>query len=230
MGLGPTSNSVLAQDANDGSHSLIDQLILQEGTSDYITLLVSPLETDKGQPVTFSGLLTAGKTVDLSQIFGVSADRLAAVGVPVLSKVVNQPKIEPSNGTFSIDDILVSGKSVVSASGSNSAKPTAHLSTTNPRIVAPKALVDAVYADVPGSTYSATDRVYHLPCTAEVSVTIVIAGVSYPMSPLDVIATQVGSEQCVGTVSDSIPFRLATFSFSQFSSKQATALKMDTMW
>lgn len=203
MGLGPTANSVLAHDANDGSHSLIDQLILQAGTSNYITLLVSPLETDKGRPVTFSGLMTAGKTVDLSQVFGVSADRLAAVGVPVLSKVVNQPKIELDNGTFPIDDILVSGKSVASAIGSKSAKPSAQLSTTNPRIVAPKGLVDAVYAGVPGASYSAADGVYHLPCTAEVALTVVVAGVSYPMSPLDVIATQVGSDQCVGTVSDS---------------------------
>ena len=205
LGLGPTANSQLVKDANDGSHSVIDQLILQEGSDPFITLLVSPLETDKGNPLIFNGFMTAGTTVDLSKIFGISPDALSAVGVPVLSKVTNQPKIQlGSNGVFSVDDIQVSGKSVglsSSVSGAPFGKPVAKLSTTNPWIVAPKSLVDAVYSGVSGASYSSTDRLYHLPCTAEVDVTIVIAGVSYPLSPLDVISTQVGSDQCVGTVS-----------------------------
>ena len=229
LGLGPTSGSQLVKDAKDGSHSLIDQVLMQESSNKYMTLLVSPLESDKGNPITFSGFFSVGSTVDLTNIFGVSADKLSAADVPVLSKVTSQPKLQIGTAnTFPIDDIQVAGKGLgLTSTVSSSKKPLVTLSTTSPWIVVPKSVVDAVYANVPGASYSSSDRLYHLPCTAEVQVTFVIAGVSYPMSPLDVIATQAGSSQCVGTVScttfDSSCSR-SDMGYPPFSSKRAMVL------
>ncbi|KAH8107766.1 aspartic peptidase domain-containing protein [Cristinia sonorae] len=202
LGLGSTANSQITKDADDGSRSFIDQLILGNGSALFITLLVSTLETDKGNALVPNGFLTVGTTVDLSNVFGVSLDRLSAVGVPIMSRVTSQPKIQiGSGGTFVVDDIRISGKSIgleSSVGGAPSGKPVAKLSTTSPWIVAPKSIVDTLYAGVPGASYSASERLYHLPCSAEISVTIVIAGVSYPLSSLDVIGTKVGSDTCVG--------------------------------
>lgn len=204
LGLGSTSLSRIAKDANDGSLSIADQLMIQKGGNPYITLLIAPFESDKGQPSSFSGAMSVGTPVDLPKIFSVPKEKLAAVGVPDLSKVTQQPKVPFGSGnTFPIDSVQVNGQAVNVQSFDRDTVPgrlTARLSTKYPYIVAPRAVVDALYAKVPGASFSESDGLYRVPCTTQLAATLTISDVQIPLSPLDLVSTQLATNECVGSV------------------------------
>jgi hypothetical protein len=51
----------------------------------------------------------------------------------------------------------------------------------------PKSMVDAIYRQVPGSQFSAKDKLWVLPCDSEINVVFKFGGVSYPVHPLDAV-------------------------------------------
>lgn len=151
------------------------------------------------------GFWSIGSVLDWSSIFDLTPQELQRSGLPDLSLVKNQTYIDVSvSGTFLIDGIQVSGVSVglnSSVDGTSPGHAVAKLSTTDLPIIADKSTVDAIYGSVPGSSWSEDERVYYLPCTTELNVTIAIGGTSFTINPLDLVVTTLGSATCVGQVS-----------------------------
>jgi hypothetical protein len=104
------------------------------------------------------------------------------------------------------DGFIVNGKTV---SHPTTSVPT----TTNPQQLTvvfdngftlpqlPRDMVDAIYKKVKGAKFSTPDNAYLLPCNAEVNVTFMFQGVSYPVHPLDTVTKAIATDPSKGEVS-----------------------------
>ncbi len=169
-----------------------------------MTLLIAPDEVTKGADAVPAGFWSIGSVLDWASLFDLTPQELQRSGLPDLSTVKNQTSLDVSNGgTFVIDGIQVSGLSVglnSSIDGTSPSHAVAKLSTTEPSIIVDKSIVDAIYGSAPGSSWSEDERIYYLPCTTELNVTILIGGASFAINPLDLVGTILGSASCVGMV------------------------------
>ncbi|KAH9946949.1 aspartic peptidase domain-containing protein [Amylocystis lapponica] len=195
MGLGPTAWSAEHGVLGSAVYSPIDAALLekvQEGQKPYVTLLISPDPSDLGTP-SFAGFLTISETVDLSGIFDIPQSALD--GLPDFSAVLAQPVVSlGSKNDFAVSAIAVAGASVSLQSGPLSAT----VASAESYNLVPKYIADAIYGQVRGAWWSASDSVYYLPCDAQISVSITIGGVPYTMDPADVVGYPASSGQCVG--------------------------------
>ncbi|KAI0081960.1 hypothetical protein K474DRAFT_1017183 [Panus rudis PR-1116 ss-1] len=154
--------------------------------------------------------MSFGELIDLSKYMGIPQDKVAQLDLPDLVAINSSPTISSTDSQIiAVDEIRVSGKPVGKTSTSIPGGPTgklaAQVQTANPYIVLDKSYVDAIYGSIPGASYSDQDRVYHLPCTTELTISIVISGTEYLFNPLSVVALTDVKDTCVGKFKASDP-------------------------
>ncbi|CAL1706242.1 unnamed protein product [Somion occarium] len=202
LGLGPSSTSAIKSNDSSALSPLDSWVASYGGNSPYVTILYSKNELDKGNDYAFAGFISYGEIIDLPKYFGVAPEQLEPFGLPDLSAISNMPVVPISSSqTIFIDDVRVGNISLAinsSISGVPSGKVAAQVQSANPYIVLPKQYVDAIYGSVSGAIYSADDQVYYLPCTTEISVTIVIREKEYLISPLNTVALSDKDGICIG--------------------------------
>ncbi|KAJ7185064.1 aspartic peptidase domain-containing protein [Mycena filopes] len=110
------------------------------------------------------------------------------------SAVSNSPhiNINPPDGgrwTIPLDGITVDGKPVAlppsEVAKTPRGKMTVLLDTGTPSAGIPLALFNAIYGNIPGALWSASQNQSVIPCNTTAIVTVIFGGVSFPIHPLD---------------------------------------------
>lgn len=204
----PNTSTVL-QAFNDWSaDSFISRILAEPAAEPYWTLLVNPLEDDRGTAGSFGGLLTIGEIVNLTQIFNITEDQLKQNNFPNLELVTNYPLLN-NTGSYNnvtyyavIDAIKWGNVSTTLNStvpGTPSGKISAYIDSTYSWIQVPYPVTEQLYRNLENATYKNDTRLWYFKCT-ELNVNITIAGYDYPLSPLTAVQ-RVDGLNCVGTVS-----------------------------
>lgn len=169
-----------------------------------MTILYTPSELDWDQELSLAGFISYGEIIDLTRYLGVSSDDLKSLNVPNLKDVELMPAV-PVNGSqiIVVDDIRI-GNTSLSISSNISGVPdgrfAAQVQSADPWVTLDKAYVDAIYGSIDGATWSAANRTYIVPCTAEVWVTIVIQEKEYIIDPLTTVSLSDTPGTCIGKV------------------------------
>jgi len=117
---------------------------------------------------------------------------------PTFSNITQEPKLtvqSPDRWVVFMDGMTVNGKNIngmssFSVPGQQTGQTLANLDTGTSLAEIPQAYVDAIYKSAPGSQFFASQGVYILPCDTQINVSVVFAGVEYPVHPIDtVVAT-----------------------------------------
>ncbi|VDC06291.1 unnamed protein product [Peniophora sp. CBMAI 1063] len=113
------------------------------------------------------------------------------------------PETAPKRWNVLLDAVLVGDNTVAvssSVDGAPSNKAVVLLDTGSSFTYAPSAVVNAIYGGISGASYSASDGLWKVPCSAEVDMALQFNGVVFPLHPLDVvIKSGTGVDVCVGT-------------------------------
>lgn len=203
------NTSTIAQAFDDWSaDSLIARILAEPETGLYWTLLINPVEDDRGTANSFGGVLTIGEIANVSQIFNVTQEDLTKYNFPDLKLVAEYPSLNNNvsyngNTYYAIIDAISWGngsatlKSTVP--GTPDGKIAAYIDSTYSWIQVPYSVTEQLYKHLEGATYVKDTRLWHFKCT-ELTINITIAGHDYPLSPLTA-ARHVDGLDCVGTVS-----------------------------
>jgi hypothetical protein len=195
IGLAPSSLSDVHTILNGtaGSTSLLDTLFHQHpSVSSYTTITLSRAEST-GTP----NMLTIGELLPGYEAI-IDAPRLPLeASTPGLGQ---QWAVLLDAQAFRVNGALLSLPNSAVPHSSDPSRLTALLDTGFSFNQVPRALADAIYADVPGASYAAGSGVWLVPCTTEIQVDVSIGGQTYPVHPLDtVLDVGVGHGLCAGT-------------------------------
>ena len=208
FGIWPNTSTIALEFGDWSADSLVARILAEPDAEPYWTLLINPLEDDRGTDQSFGGVLTIGEIVNLSQIFNVTADELKNSSVPDLTQVANYPALNNNgvyNGTsyYTLIDAISWGNGTAtlksSVSGTPNGKISAYLDSINPWIDVPYSITEELYKNLTNATYEKGTGLWHFKCT-ELTINITIAGHAYPLSPLTAVG-HLESSNCVGNVS-----------------------------
>ena len=208
FGIWPNTSTIAQAFGDWSADSLVARILAEDGIEPYWTLLINPLEDDRGTDQSFGGVLTIGELVNLSQIFNISSDDLKNNGVPDLTQIANYPVlnnkgvVDEVSYYILVDSISWGNSSATlksSVPGTPDGKISAYLDSTDPWIYAPYSITEELYKNLEGATYAKDTGLWHVKCT-ELTISFTIAGKVYPISPLTALGHIEGYD-CVGNVS-----------------------------
>lgn len=212
FGIWPNTSSIAQAFGDWSADSLIARILAEPETGLYWTLLINPLEDDRGTDESFGGVLTIGEIVNVTQIFDVTQEDIKKYDFPDLKLVAEYPWLNHSasyNGIpyYAIIDAISCGNGTATLKstvpGTPDGKISAYIDSTYSWIQVPYSVTEQLYKNLPGATYMKDTRLWHFECT-ELNINITIAGYDYPLSPLTAVQRSDGLK-CVGTVSHIAP-------------------------
>lgn len=203
----PNTSTALRALNDWSADSFISRVLAEPEAGPYWTLLISPLEDNRGTADSFGGLFTIGEIVNVTQIFNITEDELEKNNFPDLGLVTEYPLLN-NTGSYNnvtyyavIDAIKWGNVSATLNStipGTPAGKISSYIDSTYPWIQVPYAVTEQLYKNLENATYSNDTRLWYFKCT-ELAINITIAGYDYPLSPLTAVQ-RVDELNCVGTV------------------------------
>jgi len=236
FGIWPNT-STIAQAFNDWSaDSFVARVLAEPVTELFWTLLINPVEEDRGTDKSFGGIITIGEIANVSLIFNVTQEDIHESNFPDLALVAEYPPLNYSasyNGEYYyalIDAISWGNGSATlnsSVPGVPDDKVPACIDSTYPWIGAPYSVTEQLYKNLENATYMKDTGLWHFKCT-ELTVNITIAGHDYPLSPLTA-AQHVDGLNCVGTVSHTSTSALGTFAYAFLDSSKPSQITLEVV-
>ena len=236
FGIWPNTSTIAQTFGDWSADSFVARVLAEPNTGLFWTLLISPLEEDRGQDLSFGGILTIGEIVNLGQIFNISDDELKKDKIPDLKLVTEYPLLNNSavceNETYYafIDEISWgNGSATLNSSipGTPKGKIAAYLDSLSPWNQVPYSITKELYGNLQNATYVKESGLWFFDCV-ELSVNITIAGHAYPISPLTV-AQHFEELICVGTVSHLSTTALCIFAYPFFGSSKPSQKTLEAM-
>ncbi|KAL4253316.1 hypothetical protein ABKN59_005102 [Abortiporus biennis] len=190
-GVGPSSCSKVAQQYN--TYSWMDGMLHSSGSQWATFMFAYPYYGYTGA----SGMWSIGKYLDW-QTLGVSSSDVSNYKLPSLSGVDSYPYVPINQNIFTLDAIVVGGKTLPFQSAAPSTpygQWAAKLSTTSSSIIVKKEIVDTIYGNLPGAKWVQALQRYQVDCTTEVDISITISGKSYYIN--HAVVVDKASQVCV---------------------------------
>lgn len=183
------------------SHSPIDQLILTNATNPYVTFFFIGSELAYNSPDAVpAGLFSIGEPVDLQALIPTTDGSKP----PDLSVIHNQPAIPLGiSNSFPVQQILHGGKNIPlnsSISSTPSGNAVGIIASTSPFNLVPETISQAIYSGVDGASFDQQTGLWHVPCSSQLTVEVVIANGTIVMENESLVIHLPGTSQCVGSV------------------------------
>jgi saccharopepsin len=119
------------------------------------------------------------------------------------NRIPTWPIHDPFRWNVLIDAVIVNSSIIVPSTRVEEApsnKAVALMDSGSSYTYAPKGVVDAIYANVPGARFDAKNGYWIVPCTIEINMAFQIAGEIFPVHPLDVNPTfPLDPQSCIGS-------------------------------
>ncbi|KAF7298776.1 Peptidase A1 domain-containing protein [Mycena indigotica] len=195
IGLGPSEGSVIHQafeaaaDEHTG-HTVLDNIFLQNtATPNYITFLLGRLNDPSGSfrgDLTVGEVLTVQNNTNLSAILDAPKLKVTEVSLANSANQHFQVLLDPL-GFIGPDGNPIPVVTQVSST-SNKKQATVIIDTGFSLPQVPAAVAKSLYSRFPDSSLvndPAVGKIWYLPCTQEVNVTLKFGGIGYPVHPMD---------------------------------------------
>ena len=236
FGIWPNTSSIAQAFGDWSADSLVARILAEPDAGLYWTLLINPIEDDRGTDQSFGGVLTIGEIANLAQIFNVTQEDLKNNSVPDLNLVTEYPCLNNSasyndNSYYIIIDAISwgNGSATLNSSvpGTPDGKTSAYIDSTYSWNQVPYPVTEQLYKDLEGATYEKDTRLWYFDCV-ELTINITISGYDYPISPLTAVQ-HVDELKCVGTVSHSSAPAHGVSSYTSSGSSKPSQIMLEAM-
>lgn len=208
FGIWPNTSTIAQAFGDWSADTFIARILAESDAGLYWTLLIHPVEDDRGTDRSFGGVLTIGEIVNVSQVFNVTQEELEKNHFPDLTLVSEYPFLNNSasyndNCYYIIIDAISWGNGSATLNstvpGTPHGKIAAYIDSSYSWNRVPYSVTEQLYKNLKNATYVKETRLWYFECT-ELTINITIAGYNYPLSPLTAVQ-HVDGFNCVGTVS-----------------------------
>jgi len=236
FGIWPNTSTIAQAFGDWSADSFVARVLAEPASGFYWTLLINPVEEDRGTDKSFGGIITIGEIANVSLMFNVSQEDIHESGFPDLTLIADYPHLNYSASHndeyyYAVIDAISwgNGSATLNSSvpGIPDDKAPACIDSTYSWIVAPYSVTEQLYKGLENATYMEDTGLWSFKCT-ELTINITIAGHDYPISPLTA-AQHVDGLNCVGTVSHASTSVLGTFAYAFLDSSKPNQITLEVV-